>query len=50
MTSMQYLTRSRMLLAGDHLRTSDDPISRLAWSMGCETESALGKACRRVLG
>jgi AraC-like DNA-binding protein len=49
-TSMEYLTRWRMLLAGDRLRTSDEPVSRIAWSMGYETESAFGKAFRRVLG
>jgi AraC-like DNA-binding protein len=49
-TSMEYLTRWRMLLAGDRLKASDDPVSRIAWSVGYETESAFGKAFKRVLG
>ena len=50
MTSMDYLTRWRMLLAGDRLKTSDDPVSKIAWSSGYGTESAFGKAFKRVMG
>jgi len=50
MTSMEYLSRWRMLLASDRLNTSDEPVSKIAWSIGYETESAFGKAFKRVLG
>ncbi len=47
---MEYLTRWRMLLAGDKLTTSDDPISIIALSLGYESESAFSKAFRRTMG
>lgn len=50
MTSMDYLTRWRMLLAGDRLRSSDDPISQLSSSVGYETDSAFGRAFKKVWG
>jgi AraC-like DNA-binding protein len=37
---MEYLTRWRMLLAGDRLANSSDPISVIAPSLGYESESA----------
>ena len=46
---MEYLTRWRMLLAGDRLKSSDDPISAIAVSLGYESESAFSKAFRRVM-
>lgn len=46
---MEYLTRWRMLLAGQRLTSSDDPISVIALSLGYESESAFGKAFRRVI-
>ncbi len=49
-TPMEYLTRWRMLLAGDRLKSSDDSISEVASSLGYESESAFGKAFRRVMG
>jgi AraC-like DNA-binding protein len=49
-TPMEYLTRWRMLLAGDRLKNSDDSISIIALSLGYESESAFGKAFRRVMG
>jgi AraC-like DNA-binding protein len=49
-TPMEYLTRWRMLLAGDRLKTSDDSISLIASSLGYESESAFGKAFKRVMG
>ncbi len=49
-TPMEYLTRWRMLLAGDRLENSDDSISAIALSLGYESESAFGKAFRRVMG
>jgi AraC-like DNA-binding protein len=48
MTSMEYLTRWRMLLAGDRLQSSDDSISVISSSLGYETESAFGRAFRRI--
>ena len=49
-TPMEYLTRWRMLLAGDRLKNSDDSISIIALSLGYESESAFGKAFKRVMG
>jgi AraC-like DNA-binding protein len=49
-TPMEYLTRWRMLLAGDRLKNSDESISVIALSSGYESESAFGKAFRRVMG
>lgn len=47
---MEYLTRWRMLLASDRLSTSDDPILAIALSLGYESESAFGKALKRIIG
>ena len=49
-TPMEYLTRWRMLLAADRLTSSDDGLSAIAKSLGYESESAFGKAFRRVMG
>jgi AraC-like DNA-binding protein len=49
-TPMEYLTRWRMLLAADRLKNSDDSISAIALSLSYESESAFGKAFRRVMG
>jgi AraC-like DNA-binding protein len=49
-TPMEYLTGWRMLLAGDRLKNSDDSISVIALSLGYESESAFGKAFKRVMG
>ncbi len=49
-TPMEYLTRWRMLLAGDKLKNSTDSLSGIAQSLGYESESAFGKAFRRVMG
>jgi AraC-like DNA-binding protein len=49
-TPMEYLTRWRMLLAGDRLKNSDDSLFVIASSLGYESESAFGKAFRRVMG
>ena len=49
-TPMEYLTRWRMLLAGDRLKCTDDALSAIASSLGYESESAFGKAFRRVMG
>jgi AraC-like DNA-binding protein len=49
-TPMEYLTRWRMLLAADRLRGSAEGLSAIAQSLGYESESAFGKAFRRVMG
>lgn len=46
---MEYLTRWRMLLAGDRLKNSRESISAIASSLGYESESAFGKAFKRVM-
>jgi len=47
---MEYLTRWRMLLAGDRLTNTGDPISVIALSLGYESESAFSTAFKRVMG
>jgi AraC-like DNA-binding protein len=49
-TPMEYVTRWRMLLAADRLRNSSDGLSAIAHSLGYNSESAFGKAFRRVMG
>jgi len=49
-TPMEYLTRWRMMLAGDKLKTREESISEIAVSLGYESESAFGKAFKRVMG
>jgi AraC-like DNA-binding protein len=49
-SAMDYLTRWRMLLAGDRLTSSGDPISAIALSLGYESESAFSKAFKRTMG
>jgi AraC-like DNA-binding protein len=48
-TPMEYLARWRMLLAGDRLTSTDEPIAAVAGSLGYESESAFSKAFRRVM-
>jgi len=47
---MDYLTRWRMLLAGDRLIHSSDPVSVIALSLGYDSESAFSTAFKRVMG
>ncbi len=47
---MEYLTRWRMLLAGDRLANTGDPISVIALALGYESESAFSTAFKRVMG
>jgi AraC-like DNA-binding protein len=47
---MEYLIRWRMLLAADRLKNSADGLCAIAQSLGYESESAFGKAFRRVMG
>jgi AraC-like DNA-binding protein len=49
-SAMEYLTRWRMLLAGDRLKETDDSVSEIALSLGYESESAFSKAFKRVIG
>jgi AraC-like DNA-binding protein len=46
---IDYLTRWRMLLAGDRLENSNDPVSAIALSLGYESESAFSNAFKRVM-
>jgi AraC-like DNA-binding protein len=50
LSPIDYLTRWRMLLAGDRLVNSEDPIPVIASSLGYESESAFGAAFKRVVG
>jgi AraC-like DNA-binding protein len=47
---MDYLTRWRMLLAGDRLTSRAGPVSAIALSLGYESESAFSTAFKRVMG
>jgi len=47
---MEYVTRWRMLLAGDRLVNSSDGLSVIALSLGYESESAFSTAFKRVMG
>jgi AraC-like DNA-binding protein len=48
--AMEYLTRWRMLLAGDRLVNSSDRISAIGLSLGYESESSFSTAFKRVMG
>ena len=47
---MEYLTRWRMLLAGDRLVHSSQPVSVIAQALGYESDSAFSTAFKRVMG
>jgi AraC-like DNA-binding protein len=47
---LEYLTRWRMLVAGDRLVNSSDPVSVIALSLGYDSESAFSTAFKRVMG
>ena len=47
---LEYLSRWRMLLAGDRLANSGDSVSTIALSLGYESESAFSTAFKRVMG
>lgn len=49
LSPIDYLTRWRMLLAGDRLANSQETISAIASSLGYESESAFGAAFKRVM-
>jgi len=47
---MEYLTRWRMLLAGDRMANTSDSISEIAQSLGYESASAFAKAFKKIMG
>ena len=47
---MEYVTRWRMLLAGDRLLSGRESVSAIALSVGYQSESAFSTAFKRVLG
>jgi AraC-like DNA-binding protein len=47
---MEYLTRWRMLLAGDRMANTSDSISEIAQSLGYESSSAFTKAFKKIMG
>jgi AraC-like DNA-binding protein len=47
---MDYVTRWRMLLAGDRLASGSEPMSVIAVSLGYDSESAFSTAFKRVMG
>lgn len=47
---MEYLTRWRMMVAGDRLENTGDSVSKVAEAVGYDSESAFGKAFKRVMG
>ncbi len=49
-SALEYLTRWRMLLAGDRIATSNASISSLASALGYASESAFSTAFKRVMG
>ncbi|WP_165066361.1 AraC family transcriptional regulator [Paludisphaera rhizosphaerae] len=49
-TPIDYLTRWRMLLAGDRLKHSGDSIAAISQALGYESESAFSTAFKRVMG
>jgi len=49
-TPIAYLTRWRMMLAGDRLATSREPLTQTARSFGYESENAFNTAFKRVMG
>ena len=47
---MQYVTRWRMQVALDWLRTDDVPVAELAARLGYESEAAFSRAFKRTVG
>ena len=47
---MEYLTRWRMMLAGDRLTNSSDSVSEIALALGYDSDSAFSTAFKRVMG
>nr|WP_307248591.1 AraC family transcriptional regulator [Catenuloplanes indicus] len=49
-TPIAYLTRWRMMLAAERLRTGDDTLSRIAGALGYDSQPAFNTAFKRVMG
>jgi AraC-like DNA-binding protein len=49
-TVMDYVTRWRMLIAGEELESTSKPVSAIAPALGYESESAFTTAFKRVMG
>lgn len=49
-TPMEYVTHWRLLLAGDRLANTGEPVSVVSRSFGYESESAFSTAFKRVMG
>jgi AraC-like DNA-binding protein len=49
-TAMDYVTRWRMLIAGEELEATRKPVSAIAPAVGYESESAFTTAFKRVMG
>lgn len=49
-TPIAYLTRWRMLLAAERLRTGGEKLAEIAHSLGYESENAFSTAFKRVMG
>jgi AraC-like DNA-binding protein len=47
---MDYLARWRMLVAGERLTQTAEPVSAIALSLGYESESAFSTAFKRIMG
>ncbi|MCB8882749.1 AraC family transcriptional regulator [Acidisoma cellulosilytica] len=47
---MDYMARWRMLLAGERLTQSGEPVSVIALSLGYQSESAFSTAFKRIMG
>ena len=47
---MEYMTRWRMLLAGEKMANTSDSISEIAQSTGYESASAFAKAFKKIMG
>jgi AraC-like DNA-binding protein len=46
----EYLTGWRLQLAGERLRSSPEPLARVAESVGYESEAAFSRAFKREMG
>jgi len=47
---LDYLTRWRMLLAGDRMERTNESVSAISLDLGYQSESAFGTAFKRVMG
>ena len=49
-SAMEYLMRWRMLLAGDRLLTTENPVYQIAFSLGYDSEASFRTAFHKVMG